>query len=178
MKADEKTKLGKKPSLKKKIASEMKEYLINFAYLALFFSIFTWYRRLVLAQYGIGYFNYGASLIEALIIAKVVMIGDFLKLGQRFLGDKPLIFITVYKSVIFTILVGLFSFIEYAIRGLFGGKGIAGGIQDLLAKDFNEMLARNLIIFCAFIPFFAFKELERISEKNKIRQLFFHKKEI
>ena len=40
------------------------------------------YRRLVLAAHDITYTNYWVALIEALILAKVVMIGDVLRLGR------------------------------------------------------------------------------------------------
>src|SRR5262245_34380390 len=40
-------------------------------------------------------------------------------------------------------------------------------------KSKYELLARCLITFVAFIPFFAFKELERILGEDKMRTLFF-----
>jgi len=174
MKPDKKADLSKKARRRQKIIAEMKEYFINVVYLALFFSMFTWYRRLILAQYQISYLEYGTSLIEALILAKVVMIGDMLHLGQR-LKDKPLILLTLYKSVVFTIWVAIFSIIEHAIGGLLTGKGLVGGIDDLITKDKYELFARCLIVFYAFLPFFAFKELKEIVGENKIRHLFFRK---
>jgi hypothetical protein len=51
------------------------EYWINVAYLALVFAAFTQYRRFLLAAYDITYTNYWVAVIEALILAKVIMIG-------------------------------------------------------------------------------------------------------
>ena len=45
-------------------------------YLTLVFAAFTQYRRIVLAAHDITYTNYWVAVIEALILAKVIMIGD------------------------------------------------------------------------------------------------------
>lgn len=160
-----------KTSWKQKIIKELVEYFFNVIYLALFFSVFTWYQRLILAQHQINYLHYGISIIEALIFGKIVMIGDILHLGRR-LEEKPLIFSTLYKSVVFSALIALFTIIEHTIRGLIAGKGFMEGVTELISKDQNELIAKSLVIFCAFIPFFAFKELERILGKGKIGRIF------
>lgn len=161
----------KKIGWKQKLAREMIEYLINAAYLTLFFSVFTTYRRLILAHYQISYGQYGISLIKALVLAKIIMIGNVLRLGRR-IEDKPLIFPTLYKTVVFTLWVALFSVIESTIRGLLHGKGLAGGLSELASERRYEFLASALVVFFAFIPFFAFRELEQVLGEGKISQLF------
>jgi len=167
---------GKKRDLKKKIFHEMAEYWTNVAYLTLVFAAFTQYRRFVLAAYDITYTNYGFAVIEALILAKVIMIGAVFRLG-RGLEDKPLIYPTLYKTVVFTLFVGVFTLIEHAIKGLWRGKGLAGGLVDLLGKGHHELLAGCLVTFVAFIPFFAFRELGRVLGEDKIRVLFFRRRD-
>jgi hypothetical protein len=165
----------KKKSLKEKIFHEMAEYWINVGYLALVFAAFTQYRRLVLAAHDFTYTNYWVAVIEALILAKVVMIGDVLRLGRR-LDHKPLIYSTVLKTVIFSLFVGAFTLIEHVIKGLWMGKGLTGGLVDLLGKGHHELLAGCLVVFVAFIPFFAFRELGRVLGEGKIRTLFFRRR--
>jgi hypothetical protein len=96
-----------------------------------------------------------------------------MRLGRRY-EDKPLIIPTIHKSIIFGILVIGFKIIEHLVRGLLRGKGLAGGVQDLLSKSRDEVLAYALVVFAAFIPFFAIKELGRVLGEGKIRSLFFH----
>ena len=67
---------------KKKVVHELIEYWINFGYLAFFLVAFTWYRRLILAEYQVQYTNYWFPLIEAAVLAKVIMVGDLLRLGR------------------------------------------------------------------------------------------------
>jgi hypothetical protein len=151
----------KKGNLKEKIFHEMVGYLVNFVYLTLVFASFTQYRRFILAAHDITYADYGFAVIKALILAKVIMIGDVLRLG-RGLEQRPLIYPTLYKTVVFTLFVVAFTIIEHVMKGLWQGHGLMGGFVDFLGKGTPELLANSLVIFVAFIPFFAFKELERV----------------
>ncbi|MFZ0130993.1 MAG: hypothetical protein WAK95_00510 [Desulfobacterales bacterium] len=165
----------KKRNWKKILFEEMVEYWINVAYLALVFAVFTWYRRFLLAAHDITYTNYGVAVIEALILAKVIMIGAVLRLG-RGLEHKPLIYPTLYKTVVFTLFVAVFTLMEHAIKGLLTGKGFTGGLVDYFGKGPHEFFAGCLIIFVAFIPFFAVKELGRVLGQDKIVALFFQRR--
>jgi hypothetical protein len=166
----------KKRNLKQKISHEMAEYWINVGYLTLVFAAFTQYRRFVLAAHDIIYTNYWVAVIEALILAKVVMIGDVLHLG-RHLEHKPLIFTTLLKTVVFTVFVGVFTLLEHAIKSLWSGKGLSASLVSFLEKGQHELLAGCLVIFVAFIPFFAFRELGRaLGGEGKIWGLFFRRR--
>src|SRR5450755_1460457 len=93
-----------KASLKERALSETRKYVGYTIYLAMVFAAFSNYRRLVLSEYEIAYLNYGYSLIEAMILAKVILIGEALKLGER-RADEPLIIPTLYKAFMFGLLV-------------------------------------------------------------------------
>ena len=164
----------KQVNWKRRLFLEFTTYWINVLYLTILFSVFTSYKRLILANYSIGYSNWGISFIKALILAKVVMIGGLVHLGRR-LETKPLIIPTFFQSALFTGWVMLFAVAESAIRGILDGKGLAGALDHLLAEGTNEFYAKCLLVFVAFIPFFAFKELSRVVGKGIIWGLFFRK---
>ena len=67
---------AKHANLKAKAVEEFKVFWIITLYLALLFGAFIAYRRLILAEFGVPYLHYGFAIIQALIIAKVIMIGD------------------------------------------------------------------------------------------------------
>lgn len=150
----------------------MGEYLFNFAFLAIFLVAFAWYRRLILAAYHIHYLGYWAPLIEAAILAKVIMLGDVLRVGRRF-RSKPLAVTTVYRSVVFSVLVVLFSFLEHIVGALLHGKTVSEGVAEFANKGADEMLAWCVVIFAAFLPFFALKELDGVLGEQTLRKLFF-----
>jgi len=157
---------------KQKLIREITEYWINFMYLAVFFGVMITYRRLILKEYEISYLNYGIAAIEAAILAKIIMIGDIMRLGRRY-EDKPLVVPTIHKTIIFGILVIGFKIVEHLVRGLLHGKGLAEGLHVMISERRDEMLAYALVMFSAFIPFFAMRELGRVLGEGKIRALFF-----
>ncbi len=161
--------------LKQKIFHELKIYWINVLYLAIFFSVFTNYKRLVLAHYQIHYGDYGISIIKALVLAKVILIVDHLRYGKGF-EDKPLMVPTLYKSIIFMICVAIFTIIEVIVRNLLAGNGLFGAPGAPTRHSLYEWAAGALVVFCAFIPFFAMRELSRVLGQGVIPELFFHRK--
>jgi hypothetical protein len=166
----------KKGNWKNRIFHGIVEYWINVCYLTLVFAAFTQYRRFLLAAHDITYTNYWVAVIEALILAKVIMIGDVLRLGRGF-EQKPLIYPTLYKTVVFALFVGAFTLIEQMIKGLWKGKGFTGGLVDFFGKGPHEFFAGSLVIFVALIPFFGVKELGRVLGEEKIRALFFRRRD-
>ena len=172
MNSTDKSKVG----WKNKLLHEMVEYWINVIYLALVFASFTVYRRLILAAHDITYTDYGFAVIKALVLAKVIMIGAVLRLG-RGLEDKPLIVPTLYKTAVFTLFLGIFTVLENVITALWKGTGLSGDIANFLGKGPSEFLANALVVFIAFIPFFGVKELGRVIGQDKIRALFFRRRD-
>jgi hypothetical protein len=168
--------LNNKQVMKEKFLHEMTEYLINVCYLAVVFAAFTQYQRLILAAHDITYTNYGVAVIEALILGKVIMIGSVFRLG-RGLEHKPLVYPTLYKTVIFILFVGAFKFIEHLIKVLWHGEAFTVELFTLSEQGFNELLANSLVVFVALLPFFALKELGRVFGDEKIGRLFFRNRD-
>jgi hypothetical protein len=165
----------KTAELKEKAREELVEYALNAAYLGVVFATFTIYRRLLLSAHGITYTDYGFALIEALILGKVIMIGSIFRLG-RGLEDKPLIYPTLYKTVVFTVFVALFTFAELVVKGLVTGDGIAAEFAEFMAQGYELIVANLMVVFVALIPFFAMKELGRSVGRERLARLFFRKR--
>lgn len=155
-----------------RVRHEMIEYAFNVLYLTLVFGAYFMHQRLLLASYDISYTNYGVALIEALVLGKVIMIGSMFRLG-RGLEDKPLIYPTIYRSLVFAAFVVAFKTVEHGLRSLWRGQGVTGGLAELLEKDWERVLANALFVLIAFIPFFAVKELGRVLGEKTVRDLFF-----
>ena len=69
-------------SLKEKAAEEFREFWAIAIYLVVMFGAFTSYRRLVLSEPGVTYLHYGFAVVKALIRAKVILVGQVLRLGD------------------------------------------------------------------------------------------------
>lgn len=160
--------------LKDRALEELKVFLVSALYLWMFLGSFTVYRRLVLAETGVTYLHYGFALIEALIIAKVILIGRMFGLSRRF-EDKPLIVPVFYKSILFGVFVFLFGIVEYLVEGWVHERGLLAGLHDVSAYEIG---ARALMLIVSFVPFFAFWEIGRVLGTRKLAVMFFSKSDL
>jgi hypothetical protein len=83
---------------------------------------------------------------------------------------KPLFYSCVYKAFVYGVLVFVFHIVEEVIKRLIHRKDIVGAFREVRIDD---LLARSVIIFLTFIPFFAFRELGRVMGPDKLRDVFF-----
>ena len=72
------------PDRKQKIKHELREMLELFLYLAFFFCALAIYDMLLLKQYSVEYWTIAFALINAAVITKVIMIGEYAKIGKRY----------------------------------------------------------------------------------------------
>jgi hypothetical protein len=143
------------------IVREVKKFGTLFLYLALVFGVFTLHQWVVLASNHISYVFYGASVINALILAKIMHVAEALHFGERF-RDKPLAYPILYKSVAFGLLLVVAYVVEEVIVGVLKGESLAQSVPDLGGGTPAGLLAVTVIMCVALIPFFAFKELRRV----------------
>ncbi len=161
-----------KRSLKERAVEELRTYWIITLYLWLFLASFTAYRRLILDEIGLPHVPYGIALIEALVIAKVVLVGRIFGFSRRF-EDQRLIVPVIYKSIFFGLLVVVFSVLEHLVMGWIHGHGALDGLREFAYTGAYEIAARLLAMIVAFVPFFAFYELGRVMGMSKLAALFF-----
>lgn len=156
--------------LKKAAIRESVELLSVVVFLAPFLISFAIFREYLLGESGGRHFSYGTALltalVNALVLGKIILIGEIAKVGKRS-ETKPLIVPTIYKAVMFTLLYLVVYLVEDSFRRLFHGQSLIGLL------NFRELLALSLVVFFAFIPFFALRETRRILGAEEFRCLFF-----
>ena len=160
---------------RQKVARELKEMLVLFLYLAIFFGTFMTYRRLIMHELGVSYFHYGFALLKALVLAKVILLGQLTRLSRR-LDERPLIVPTIYKVIVFALFAMAFDILEHAIGSVLHGKPMMDAIAEILSVGRYELLARVLVVLVAFLPLFAFREIGRILGEGRLYELFFKKR--
>jgi hypothetical protein len=150
-----------RPGLKQKLAHEFREMAWIFLYLALFLCALATYSTLLLREFHLSYFAYGTALFNALIMSKVILLGEYARLGRRYEG-KPLLLTAVVKAFQFSVLMAVFHVVEEVIKHLLHGHSAASAVRELTGGRLTEIFVRNLVVFCALVPFFAFRELRRV----------------
>ncbi len=159
-------------SLKQTLFSETRKYLVLTAYISLVMFGLKIYKKMILDEFHISYFHVGFSLFEAMVLAKIIMLGEFLRIGERF-NHKPLIIKTVYKAFCMSLLAMVFSFIEFSVEGIISSRGFSDIMTEIIVKGHREILAHTLIMFINFIPLFAIWETGKSAGQNELWDLLF-----
>ena len=153
------------PGFKQKAVREFKEYLWISAYLAFFFCALSTYTMLLLRKYDLeNYMNYSFAIINALVIGKVILIAQMAHLGRGY-EAKPVYQSVLYKSFIFGVVVFAFHIVEEFVKRVIQGKPFG---SVLYATRWEDLIARTIVVFCAFIPLFGFMELRRVLGEEKL----------
>jgi hypothetical protein len=162
--------------MKQRVLHEIKQFLAISIYLTVFFGVFKWYKRLILAEYQIDFLTYGYVILQSLALAKIILTGEALRLGRKY-QERPLIVTTVIRTVMFSALAWAFDVLEHLLLGWVRGKELTEVLQEFLDKGWPHILAMTLVVFVAFLPFFAFRELERVWGERELHNLFFQRRE-
>lgn len=158
-----------------KFIKEMRRYWLYAIFFMLLLSAFTDYERLLMAGTGDSIYPFGYSILEALILAKVIIIGEWFDWGNRY-ANRSLIYPVLYKTIFFTFLMLIFSVLEHFLLGLIKGRTLVELYASLMDKSLNIILAKTLIMFFIFGLFFSFLELSRVLGQGKLFDLFFRRK--
>jgi GYF domain 2 len=159
-----------KPSLKTRLYDELRKFLAIFAYLWLVFSVFLLHEWAVLAGHQISFKFYSLAVVNALILAKIMLIAEAFGFANR-LDDKPLIYPIAFKSIAFSALLMLSYIAEETAVGLFHGKSAAESVPQIGGGGLVGMLIIGVIMCIALVPFFAFREIARTVGAAEFRAL-------
>jgi hypothetical protein len=164
-----------KPSFKHRFSEAMREFLFIALYLWVILGLFVVYRSVVLAQEHIPPLEKGFAVINALMLGKVILVAKELRLGEL-RRDVPLIYPTLLKSALFSVVMAAFKILEEAGKGVYRGRSFQQSIGDLAGGTWQGILCVTLLLFVMLIPFFDFTELQRVLGERKLRELFFHRR--
>lgn len=152
--------------VKQKVVHEASEFLWAFLFLALFFSTLATYSMLLLDEYHVRFVAYGSALLQAVVLAKVLVIGQKARLGRK-LERKPILVSASYKAVLFAMFAAAIHLVEELVKQKLHGLPLSfHGLR------LDQILGRNLIVLWVFVPFFLFMELRRALGENTFKALF------
>jgi hypothetical protein len=157
--------------LKQKITHEVEEFLFIFLVTVPIFLGFTTYRMLLVSQYGSKLYYYGIAVVNALVLSKIILIGELGGLGKRY-EDRVLLVSTLHKSAVFALFYVALHILEGAVRELVHGQNLSAAFYSAAVSDFTELAVRAVVMFFASIPIFALRETRRVVGPDTFRQMF------
>jgi len=140
------------------------------------FSALTFYKSAILEAQGVNWLPWGFALIKALILAKFILIGGALQIGEGH-RPKPLIWQIIHKSIAFLILVAGFTVIEEAVVGFIHGKTFWESMAEVGGGTTEEMIATVIIMFLVFLPLFAYCVFSEALGERALHRLLFEKRQ-
>jgi hypothetical protein len=162
-------------NLKERAFEEFKRFVAIFLYLWVVFGLLSIHKSLVLSQQHLDYEEHTFAIINALVFAKVLLVGEELHLGRRF-QNRPLIYPVLYKCLVFSVVLIFFHAIESIAAGMWHGNTLAASIPPILGWNPKGLLAVGFSCFVLLIPFFGFREMARVLGRREMRNLLFGKK--
>jgi hypothetical protein len=165
-----------KATLQQRAMHELKEFAIIAVYLYITLGAVILMKTAVLHAQGIEFTFWGVAAVKAAVLAKFMLIGNAMKIGERD-TTSPLIWPTLYKAFAFLGLLIIMTTIEQAVVGLFHHQSIASSLGELVGPRLEETIAGFLIMLLVLIPFFAFRVLSDALGEGRLARMFFVERE-
>lgn len=160
-----------KVAVRQRVVNELKEIGILTGYLFIVFGAINLMRAAVLHSHGIELAYWGAGLVKAVLLAKFVMIGKALRIGEHH-HASPLIWPTLRKAFAFLVFLAVLTVVEECAVGLFHHRSIGESLADLLGRRLAESLASMLLLLLVLIPYFAFQVLAEALGEGRLVRMF------
>ena len=161
-----------KATPRQRAVHELKELAIVAVYLYVTFGAVIVMKTAVLHDQGISFAPWGIAAVKSLLLAKFILLGRAMKLGERY-TDRPLIWPTLHKAFAFLVLLVVLVIIEEVVVGLFHHQSVAASLGELFGAKLYETLAGIVILLLVLIPYFAFHVLDEALGEGRLARMFF-----
>jgi hypothetical protein len=165
-----------KATLPQRAVHELKELAIVTLYLYITLGAVILMKAAVLHTHGISFAPWGIAIVKAVVLAKFMLIGRAMKIGER-KTNSPLIWPTLRMAFAFLVLLIVLTVIEEAVVGLFHHQSIAASLGELFGPRLEETLAGYLIMLLVLVPYFAFLILGEALGEGRLVRMFFVERE-
>ena len=163
---------GQHATLAHKAAEEFKAMLALAAYLYVGLGALLLERTALLHSEGISYTAWGGAAVKALVLAKFMLIGHALRLGERY-RHKPLIWPTLHMGLMFLILLLVLTTIEELVVGLIHHRPVAESLTHIAGPTIFVVIGNLLLMFLILLPYCAFRSLGNVLGDGALLRMFF-----
>ena len=137
------------------------------------FSLILVTKRLILSEYGISWTGFGAAVVGALLVGKVVLIVDKLPFLNRF-SDRLLIYAASWKCLIYYLAAVLVQWLERIVPLLMKHERFMEANRILMAKTvWPHFWLIQMWLAVLFSVYCALRELVRAIGREKVVRMFF-----
>lgn len=165
-----------KPRFLTFFVKELKEVIPPTLFFLVGFNLIAITTQLILAEYLIHLTNFMLATTAALVVGKVVLVANHMKLMRRY-DTAPLIQPILYKTLVYWAVVFLARFIEHLIHYAIEG-GTLAGLPAYVAEHFSwhRFAAIQIWIFVLFLLYTTFTELNELFGEGELYKILFKRR--
>lgn len=164
--------VGKSAAVAQRLKHELRHYLLLATYLYVCFGALILYKMAMLGAQGVTYLPLGLPIIKALVLAKFMLLGKAIRLGES-PGSSRVIHHIAYKALLYLLLLIVLSALEEAVLGLVHGRSIAATIAEVGGDKLAQILATSFVMLLILVPYIAITELDSALGNGKLREALF-----
>jgi len=150
---------AKHPTIKNRIYHELVSYSAIAGYLWIVLLMLWLHEIVILERHGIADKGHQALIANALILGKVILIAEVLRLGMKMKFSRPIISIVI-RSLLFAIALVCFHILEHAVLALWHGEPVLSAITDI--SNLQQDIVVVTIMTVALMPYHAFKVIQQL----------------
>jgi len=159
------------------VVDQFRRFLICAVYIWLILIIFTVHEELALRTHGgqsqaLPFAPHGFATINALVLGKVALVVEELRLGHR-IKSHPLIWPIVLEALILAVLFIAMHYVEHLIGGLIHGEALSKSVPMVGGGGADGVLFATFSFFVAMLPFVAFRQLTLVIGWPRMRAILF-----
>ncbi|PPQ36644.1 hypothetical protein [Rhodopila globiformis] len=158
--------------LHERALDEFKELLVLTAYLYVCLGALMLQKTAVLQDAGISFDMWGIALVKSLLLAKFMLVGRALHIGQHRFRNEALIWPTLYQSVLTLLLLLVLDTAEELLVGLIHKRALVDSLAHVAGPTPLQVAASCLIMLLILIPYFAFQNLGEVLGGRTLVRLF------
>lgn len=151
---------------------EVRRFLVLFLYLWILFGLFVLNEAIVYRQQGLHFVFQGLAILNALILAKVMLVFEELDVA-RWLKREPIALTIVFEALLCTLLFLCFHVAERLAVGLLHGGGVAASVPSFGGGGLLGVMIAASIILISLLPFFTFKHVARAIGAERMKDILF-----
>lgn len=152
-----------------RLKSDLLQFAVLAVYLYVCLSAIILYKITIVGSSGDGFWPFGLPALKALLLAKFILLGHAVHLGDRY-SDRRIINVIASKALLYLALLIALSILEEVVVGLIHGRTAAASLSDLLGKA-PQIFATSVIMLLVLIPYLASREISSAFEGGLWRKL-------
>ena len=159
-------------TLKDRAIEEVRSFFAMFLYLWIFLGMLSLHERVILRQHGVGWTAQTLAVVNALVLAKVMLVVNDLR-PARWMRPHPLLYPVLFDSAVLAVVFILFHEVEEIVVGLIAGESVRASIPVVGGGGAAGVVFVAAIIFVVLIPYLLFQKLAFAMGRKKMVELVF-----